>query len=194
LVGAGQEGTGALSVGALHDALKTYIQALPKLLSPEECQAMAETTEDLAQWQLAGDARALAGVLPQLGGFLSVHRLTQGDGLPLAEAHQLVHEVNQRLGLTRLSNALGYAQFSDQWQKQLGDRQRCIVDLAREDKLDDVLHHRRGGTPPTAWVDAYLETRAVAWKRYQDTLQAMFSAEGVSLVAMAVAVGQLETL
>ena len=188
----GDDASEEASPAHLAEALSDYCRTLPTLLNAEDNEQVAGESEQLQTLGMTPAYARLAAQIPHLAGFLFVHTTAEHFGMSLADTYALVTLMNEKFMFSRLTAALEHARFTDTWEKQFGDKQRNLLAIIERTKLNAILAHRTQETQPPAWMDAYLATRQAQWKAYQDTVRKLFNMDTISLVAIAVAVRQLE--
>jgi glutamate dehydrogenase len=175
-----------------------YCEVLPALLDAEDTEAMADAAEELTKVGMRPEAAHLAALVPYLYDYPLVCGLAAEGGIAVPEAHALVAAVDERFRFCQLETALASIHLPDRMQKRFGDGLLRTLELQRRAKLSAVLQQRgsdaQAAAEPGAWLDAFLARRPTTWAAYEATLRQVLGSERVELVALAVAIGQLEAV
>ena len=176
----------------LRGEFQAYCKALPGLLDETEREALAAAVEELTRQGMHGEVARLGGLVPYLGAYPLVCSLATEGAIPMPEAFALTACVDTRFRFRQLESALASLRFPDRMPKRFGDGLLRTLELQRSAKLSAVLERRSAGGGPEAWLEAYLAQREGPWKAYEATLRQVFTTDRPDVVALAVAIEQLQ--
>ncbi len=208
-----EEGPPLAAEARLRAEFEGYCAEVPALLDEAGRAQLAAAQAALAAQGLAPEAARLGALVPFLRDQPLVCGLAAQGGIPVRQAFALCAAVDARFGFQELAAALGAVRLTDRMQKRFGDGLLRTLALERRAKLSAILPPRgaapaaaatdtgdsaaiisAGSADPAAWVEAYLAQRPGAWSAYEATLRQVLAAERPELVALAVAIDQLEAV